>query len=155
MKTVFWAGFWTFLIDQVSKYYVVHVLDLINRQVIEVAPPYLTLRMAWNTGINFGLFSDGADWSRWFLIALALVICVAVVIWIRRERPRHIGLVSAGLLIGGALGNVVDRVIYGGVADFLNMSCCGFVNPYAFNVADIAIFVGAAGLILLPAEKGA
>ncbi|MDD9978204.1 MAG: signal peptidase II, partial [Boseongicola sp.] len=51
-------------------------------------------------------------------------------------------------VIGGALGNVIDRVIYGAVADFLNMSCCGFDNPWSFNVADIAIFVGAAGLIL-------
>jgi signal peptidase II len=56
--------------------------------------------------------------------------------------------VSAGLLIGGALGNVVDRVLYGAVADFLNMSCCGIDNPFAFNVADVAIFVGAIGLVL-------
>lgn len=155
MKTVFWAGFWTFLLDQVSKYLIVHSLDLISRGTIEVLPPLLTLRMAWNTGINFGLMSDGSYWSRWLLIALALVICAAVLVWIHRERPRHIGLVAAGLLIGGALGNVIDRIIYGAVADFLNMSCCGIDNPYAFNVADIAIFLGAAGLILLPAEKGA
>jgi signal peptidase II len=155
MKTVFWAGFWTFLIDQASKYVVVHGLDLINRGVIEVAPPLLTLRMAWNTGINFGLFSDGTDWARWLLIGLALVISASVLVWVQRERPRRAGLIAAGLLVGGALGNVVDRVIYGAVADFLNMSCCGIDNPYAFNVADIAIFAGAAGLILLPAEKGA
>ncbi len=155
MKTVFWAGFWTFLIDQASKYVVVHGLDLINRGVIEVAPPLLTLRMAWNTGINFGLFSDGTAWARWLLIGLALVISAFVLVWVQRERPRRAGLIAAGLLVGGALGNVVDRVIYGAVADFLNMSCCGIDNPYAFNVADIAIFAGAAGLILLPAEKGA
>lgn len=155
MKTVFWAGFWTFLIDQLSKYVVVHMLDLVNRGVIEVAPPLLTLRMAWNTGINFGLFSDGSGAARWFLIALALAICGAVLFWVHRERPRHIGLIAAGILVGGALGNVIDRIIYGAVADFLNMSCCGIDNPFAFNVADIAIFVGAAGLILLPAEKGA
>ena len=155
MKTVFWAGLWNFVIDQLSKYYVVHKLDLINLGEIEVLPPLLTFRMAWNTGINFGLFSDGSDLSRWILIALALVICALVLFWIHRERPRHIGLVAAGLLIGGALGNVIDRVIYGAVADFLNMSCCGLYNPFAFNVADIAIFIGAAGLILLPAEKGA
>ncbi|WP_375174312.1 signal peptidase II [Pseudooceanicola sp.] len=155
MKIVFWAGFWTFLIDQLSKYWIVHGLDLINRGVIEVAPPFLTLRMAWNTGINFGLFSDGTSDSRWLLIGLALVISVAVLIWVHRERPHRGGLIAAGLLVGGALGNVVDRVIYGAVADFLNMSCCGIDNPFAFNVADVAIFVGAAGLILLPAEKGA
>ncbi|MCC5973356.1 MAG: signal peptidase II, partial [Rubellimicrobium sp.] len=56
--------------------------------------------------------------------------------------------VSAGLLVGGALGNVVDRLLYGAVADFLNMSCCGISNPYAFNVADIAVFAGAIGLVI-------
>ena len=64
----------------------------------------------------------------------------------RREPPGRLGHISAGLLIGGALGNAFDRVVYGAVADFLNMSCCGFDNPYAFNVADIAIFAGAIGL---------
>ena len=57
------------------------------------------------------------------------------------------------MLIGGALGNVIDRIVYGAVADFLNMSCCGFDNPFAFNVADIAIFIGAFGLILFTGEK--
>jgi signal peptidase II len=65
----------------------------------------------------------------------------------RREPHGPRAEVSAGLLIGGALGNVVDRVLYGAVADFLNMSCCGIENPYTFNVADIAIFAGAIGLI--------
>ena len=60
---------------------------------------------------------------------------------------------SAGVLIGGALGNVVDRVAYGAVADFLNMSCCGIDNPFSFNVADIAIFVGAVGLILFTGKN--
>ena len=54
---------------------------------------------------------------------------------------------SGGLLVGGAIGNAVDRVLYGAVADFLNMSCCGIRNPYAFNVADISIFIGAIGLV--------
>jgi signal peptidase II len=53
------------------------------------------------------------------------------------------------MVIGGAIGNVFDRLLYGAVADFLNMSCCGFENPYSFNVADISIFIGAVGLILL------
>ena len=155
MRTVFWAAFWTFVIDQVTKYVVVQGLDLASVGQIDVLPPVLTFRMAWNTGINFGLFSDGSDASRWILIGIALVVSAAVLVWIQYEKPRRIGLIAAGLLVGGALGNVIDRLIYGAVADFLNMSCCGIDNPYAFNVADIAIFVGAAGLILLPAEKGA
>ncbi|GGE43592.1 lipoprotein signal peptidase [Primorskyibacter flagellatus] len=154
MRTVFWAALATFLLDQISKYAVVHGLNLIERQEIAVAPPLLTLRMAWNTGINFGLFSDGSG-SRWLLIFVALAVSAGVLIWVRRERPRRAGLIAAGLLVGGALGNVVDRVIYGAVADFLNMSCCGIDNPYAFNVADIAIFIGAVALVLTPAEKGA
>jgi signal peptidase II len=64
-------------------------------------------------------------------------------------------LIFAGLLIGGALGNVVDRLLYGAVADFLNMSCCGFTNPYAFNVADISVFFGAIGLALFSGGKNA
>ena len=153
MRIVFWAGFWTFLLDQATKYLVVHWMGLAEKGMIDVFPPYLQLRMAWNTGVNFGLFAQETSIARWFLIGLALVISAGVLIWVSKERPRRAGLIAAGLLVGGALGNVVDRVLYGAVADFLNMSCCGFVNPYAFNVADIAIFAGAAALIRLPAEK--
>ncbi len=155
MRIVYWTALVAFVIDQISKFAIVHGLNLIERGVIEVAPPFLTLRMAWNTGINFGLFSDGTNLSRWILIAIALVISVGVLYWVHRENPRRAGLLAAGLLVGGALGNVVDRVLYGAVADFLNMSCCGISNPFAFNVADIAIFIGAATLVLIPAEKGA
>jgi signal peptidase II len=143
-----------FVVDQILKWFVVHWLDLISRGVIEVVPPYLVLRMAWNTGINFGILSGGADWMRWVLIAVALAISAWVIIWVRREGGRPIAMFSAGLLVGGALGNVVDRVVYGAVADFLNMSCCGFENPYAFNVADISIFAGAVGLILFAGGEG-
>jgi signal peptidase II len=153
MRLVFWAGFWTFLLDQASKYLVVHMLDLRTLGELDVIPPLLNLRMAWNTGINFGLFSGNADAVRWVLIALALVISVSVVWWVFRDPPNKKGMIAAGLLIGGALGNVVDRFLYGAVADFLNMSCCGFENPYAFNVADIAIFIGAFGLILWGGSK--
>ena len=155
MRIVYWTALAAFVIDQLSKFVIVHGLNLIERGVIEVAPPFLTLRMAWNTGINFGLFSDGANASRGILIGIALVISAGVLYWAHREKPRRAGLVAAGLLIGGALGNVIDRILYGAVADFLNMSCCGINNPFAFNVADIAIFVGAATLVLIPAEKGA
>ena len=61
--------------------------------------------------------------------------------------------VAGGLLVGGALGNVIDRITWGAVADFLNMSCCGIDNPYAFNIADISIFAGALGLILVSGGK--
>jgi signal peptidase II len=134
----------TFVIDQALKWFVVQYLDLITRGIITVYPPFLELRMAWNTGINFGLFNT----NRWLLIAIALAITAWVLVWVWREGGGRMAMVSAGLLVGGALGNVIDRIWYGAVADFLNMSCCGIENPYAFNVADIAIFAGAIGLIL-------
>ena len=141
-----------FVIDQIIKIWVVQIMSLKTVGTILVAPPYLTLRMAWNEGINFGLFAGAGDMMRWVLIALALAISAWIVIWMRRDRPGRWVQISAGLVIGGAIGNIVDRVIYGAVADFLNMSCCGFENPWSFNVADIAIFVGAFGLILLAGD---
>lgn len=138
----------TFAIDQVTKLAVVQWLDLVSRGVIEVVPPFLVFRMAWNQGVNFGLFAHDADIVRWVLVVVSLVISAWVWVWVRKENPRRWAQISAGLLIGGALGNVIDRVVYGAVADFLNMSCCGIDNPYAFNVADIAIFAGAIGLVI-------
>ncbi len=131
--------------DQMTKLIVVHALDLKTRGGMLIWDPFVNFRMAWNTGINFGI--QLAD--KWVLIALALAICAWVIWWMNRDRPRRIVQISAGLVIGGAIGNVIDRLVYGAMADFLNMSCCGFENPYSFNVADISIFVGALGLILL------
>ncbi len=153
MRLTFWTGFWVFLIDQITKYLVVHVMNLRALGAIDILPPYLNLRMAWNRGINFGLFSDDGAATRWVLIAIALGISGFVIYWVQKERMTRWGYLSAGLLLGGALGNVIDRVLYGAVADFLNMSCCGFTNPYAFNVADISIFVGALGLVFFAEEK--
>lgn len=144
-----------FMIDQLTKWWVVHVMELARVGAIDVFPPYLNFRMAWNSGINFGLFSGNADWTRWVLISVALGIVLFVLVWMRREPPGRTGLIFAGLLIGGALGNVVDRLLYGAVADFLNMSCCGINNPYAFNVADISVFIGAIGLAIFSGGKKA
>ena len=150
MRLTLWTAFWVFLLDQVTKYIVVHWLDLMTRQYIDVWSPYIVFRMAWNRGVNFGLFAD-LD-MRWALIALALVISGLVLYWIRRDGGSKWTFLSAGLLVGGAIGNVIDRVLYGAVADFLNMSCCGIENPYAFNVADIAVFVGAVGLVIFTGD---
>ena len=138
----------TLILDQVSKLGVIHGLDLPHRGEIDLIDPLFNLRWAENRGVNFGLFSHDAEAVRWVLIALALGISAWVVRWAIREPFGRWGQISAGLLVGGALGNVVDRIAYGYVADFLNMSCCGIENPYAFNVADIAIFAGAIGLVL-------
>ena len=153
MRLVFWTAFWVFLLDQASKDVVVHLLDLRMLGRIDVLPPYLNLRMAWNYGINFGLLAGDNPLTRWVLVAVALAISAAVLWWVAQEGAGRWHRIAAGLLVGGALGNVVDRLVYGAVADFLNMSCCGMSNPYAFNLADIAVFAGAFGLVLLPAEK--
>ena len=148
MRLLFITAAVTFVADQILKVVVVHMLNLRSVGAIDVLPPFLNFRMAWNRGINFGLFGSHSEATRWVLIAVALGITVWVLVWLWRERPGRWGMIAGGLLVGGALGNVVDRILYGAVADFLNMSCCGIENPFAFNVADIAIFAGALGLVL-------
>jgi len=153
MRTVFWVGFWTFLADQASKYLVVHWLNLRELHEIVALPGLFNLRMAWNYGVNFGLFAEDSDLTRWVLVAVALIISGAVLWWTHHEDTGWPANVSAGLLVGGALGNVVDRLLYGAVADFLNVTCCGFNNPYSFNIADIAVFAGAAGMVVFTGAK--
>ncbi|WP_187428241.1 Lipoprotein signal peptidase [Roseobacter fucihabitans] len=149
MRVLGLAALVAFLIDQISKYLVIHVMELWRIRSIDVLPPVLNFRYGENRGINFGLFSDGSDASRWILIALAVVICVAIVIWSRRHPLGNWALIGAGFLVGGALGNVLDRLVYGYVLDFLNMSCCGINNPFVFNLADVFIFAGAIALVFL------
>jgi len=142
----------TFGLDQLSKLAVVHGMNLLERGEIDVFPPYLVFRMARNYGINFGLLSNESDLVRWALISVALAISAWIVWWIRTERGNWKAELAGGLLVGGALGNVIDRMYYGWVADFLNMSCCGIENPYVFNVADVAIFAGAIGLVFFAGD---
>ena len=136
----------TFLADQLSKIYVVQYLNLKEKLSIDVINPILNFRMAWNRGINFGLFSSGGFVPRILLVSLSICICVGLLWWVRNSKDNIRGFFVA-LIIGGALGNAMDRIIFGAVADFLNMSCCGLRNPFSFNVADIAIFVGAFALL--------
>lgn len=154
VSLLFWSGFWAFLLDQASKYLVVHWLGLVRLREIDVLPPFLNFRYGENRGINFGLLDSGSDLARWVLIGFSLAVCIAVFTWALRQRAGRWMLVSAGLLIGGALGNVVDRLLYGYVLDFLNMSCCGINNPFVFNIGDVFIFAGAAGLILFEGRSG-
>lgn len=151
MAIVFWSAMAAFLVDQVSKYLVVHVMQLWRVLAIDVLPPVLNFRYGENHGINFGIGGEGVNAGVW--IGLALVVCAWIVWWARRSGLTRAGLVCAGLVIGGALGNVIDRLIYGYVLDFLNMSCCGINNPFSFNVADIFIFLGAVGLVFLTPDR--
>ncbi len=157
MKALWITAAATLVADQVSKAWVVQGLDLKTVGRIEVLPRFIEFRMAWNRGVNFGLGASGSELMRWGLVALAVAISVWVVWWVRHERLATRAQFFAGLLVGGALGNVVDRLLYGAVADFLNVTCCGIANPWSFNIADICVFVGAIGLALFtgptPAQK--
>ena len=129
-----------FAIDRLSKWWIVDVLDLRNAYALEVWPPFLNLRMAWNQGINFGIPLGGPL----ILVGLSVVISVGLTWWVLRRNSRALAW-GAGFVVGGALGNAFDRLWYAeqAVADFINNSCCGFDNPFSYNVADIAIFAGA------------
>lgn len=136
-----------FALDRLSKVWIVDWLDLKNLLSLDVVPPFLNLRMAWNTGINFGIGGGGPDETRWVLIGLSVVISAALLWWVLRRKDRALAY-GAGVVIGGALSNAWDRAEWGAVADFLNMSCCGIQNPFSFNIADIAIFLGAVWIAL-------
>ena len=151
-KFLLWTTALTFALDQITKIIVVFWMELISKGQINIWPGFIHFHMAWNTGINFGLFADQGELMRWLLIAVALVVCGFVGYWMRREQ-KPIALIAAGLVIGGALGNSLDRILYGSVADFLNVTCCGIRNPYAFNLADIAIFVGLFGLVIFSTDQ--
>ena len=142
-----------FVIDQISKYVVIHIMELARIRSIDVFPPYLNFRYGENRGINFGLFSGGSETSRWILITLGVVICMAVTLWLRRSGQPRLAMISGGLLVGGALSNVLDRLMYGYVLDLLNNGLPGWNNPFVYNIADLFIFAGAIGLILFSHDK--
>ncbi|WP_111429011.1 signal peptidase II [Rhodobacteraceae bacterium DSL-40] len=142
-----------FLADRITKYWVVEALDLRHRLFIPVLDPWLNFTMAWNEGINFGLLDMGGA-GRWVLIVLALAITIGLAVWVR-HRSGWGTAAGVGAIMGGAIGNVWDRLQYGAVADFLNTSCCGIHNPFAFNVADAGIFVGAVLIAIFARDKKA
>ncbi len=146
------SAIFAFGIDQLSKWLIVFQLDLINRLYMDVWPGFITFIMGWNYGVNFGILASDSPITRWILIAVAVIICAILIRWVRNDRS-ILNQILAGLVVGGALGNVIDRILYGAVADFLNVTCCGIRNPFSFNIADIAVFVGAIGLVIFSSEK--
>ena len=131
--------------DQASKYWVLAVYDLPSRFSVPVAGPF-SLTMVWNKGVSFGLFRADQELTRWLLTAFAIgVSCVLA--WWARQAPRATLAIGFGLVMGGALGNVIDRIRFGAVADFLDFQRLGFF-PWVFNVADAAITVGVVFLLL-------
>ena len=135
----------TVILDQLSKYWILDIVDLRHHSPIEVLP-FFQLTMVWNAGVSFGMLRADSPAGRWLLVAFALAIVTALVVWARRI-SRPILALAVGLMLGGALGNnLIDRVRFGAVADFLDFHALYF--PWVFNVADSAISVGVALLLL-------
>ena len=137
-------AFLIILLDQATKWWVLS--DIMNPpRVIEVLP-FANLVLVWNRGVSFGLFNTGSDHGPWILSALAVAICIVLVVWLFRGPTRAVGW-GIGLILGGAIGNVIDRLMHGAVVDFVDLHAGGAHWP-AFNVADSAITLGAGLLIL-------
>jgi len=146
MQRIFIYSFLFFTIDQLSKWLVVFYLQLSTKLTIDLNNQFLNFHMAWNKGINFGLFESESLTQVYFLFLVSVLISIALFLWVRKTKNFAIQLSSA-LVIGGAVGNAIDRLLYGSVADFINLTCCGVRNPFSFNLADVFIFIGIIGLI--------
>ncbi len=131
--------------DQGSKYWILHVLDLPDlRQVVLL--PVLSLTFVQNHGVTFGLLNGLGSWSHFALAGVALLVVAALCVWLRRAENALVA-VSIGAIAGGAVGNVIDRLRYGWVVDFIHAHI-GDWSWYVFNVADAAIVCGVAALIV-------
>ena len=148
MRIYYLIAIFILIIDQATKFWILYVLQLEKLRSFDVFSPYLTFQFAWNKGINFGLFSSNEAFVKWVLIFITLLICFFITLYTFKVLTTNFERTMAGFVLGGAAGNVFDRFFHGAVVDFLNMSCCGWRNPFSFNVADIAIFAGAFGLLL-------
>ena len=136
------------LLDQASKLLLLFGFDFIHLGAGEAVPvlPFFNLVMVWNPGISYGLFPASGLWGTIALICLSVVAVAVLGYWLWRttSRPLAIGL---GLVIGGAIGNnLIDRVVYGRVADFFHFHAFGY-GWYVFNIADVAITFGAIALM--------
>tara|TARA_B110000285_G_scaffold164760_1_gene184027 strand:- start:684 stop:1145 length:462 start_codon:yes stop_codon:yes gene_type:complete len=133
--------------DQVSKWLMVSWLSLYETVVVM---PYFNLTMAHNEGAAFSFLSEAGGWQRWLFIGLALVISIVLLVWLAKLKPTEkLEAISLSLILGGAIGNVIDRISYGYVIDFIDLYI-GHNHWPVFNIADSAICIGA---ILLVADS--
>ncbi|MCI5048171.1 MAG: signal peptidase II [Aquisalinus sp.] len=139
------------IIDQISKHIVLYASPLGGEYCSPTTPEFcgrielsgiFDLTMVWNRGVSFGLFAGGMT-SRVIFSTLSIVVAFGLLIWLTNLR-RRVAAIGVGLIIGGALGNAYDRIVYGAVVDFLDFS--GLYFPYVFNIADASINIGVACL---------
>ena len=142
------AALVTMAADQASKLWLLFVFDLPAKGQVHLTP-FLDLVMVWNTGISYGLFPQEGTVGQWVLFAVKLAAVILLLGWLYRAGTRLTAL-GLGLIVGGALGNAVDRVAYGAVADFVlfYLATATFrFNWYVFNLADVGIVAGVAGVL--------
>ena len=132
------------LVDQAHKLWMLNVYDIVSRQPVRVLP-FFDLVMAWNKGVSYSLFEADSDLELYALLAVTAAATLFLVVWLWRAHTRLSGL-ALGLIIGGAIGNGIDRMAYGAVADFFHFHV-GTFSWYVFNLADIGIVAGV-GLLL-------
>ena len=138
------SAFLMLLVDQAHKLWMLNVYDIISRQPVRILP-FFDLVMAWNKGVSYSLFEADSDLERYVLLAVTTAATLFLVVWLWRAQTRLSGL-ALGLIIGGAIGNGIDRMAYGAVADFFHFHV-GTFSWYVFNLADIGIVAGV-GLLL-------
>ncbi|MHB9879631.1 signal peptidase II [Pacificimonas sp. ICDLI1SI03] len=144
-RTAYVVAFIVFIADQLSKWWIVERLQLESLGSIPLLP-FLNFTWVENVGIAMGLMQAGSDLGRWLLVALTGGIAIAIVWWINSERDRT-DLIAMALILGGAIGNIIDRVRLGYVIDFVHFYV-GEWSFYVFNVADAAITIGVVLLLL-------
>ncbi len=135
-------------LDQASKLWLLFVFDLAHRGAVKVTP-FFDLVLAWNVGISFGWFQNDSQVAQIILMLVKAVAVIVLAIWMARSRTL-IATVALGLIIGGAVGNAIDRFAYGAVVDFALFHVqigANTFNWYVFNLADVAIVAGVAALL--------
>ncbi|MGH6991771.1 MAG: signal peptidase II, partial [Caulobacteraceae bacterium] len=130
--------------DQIVKHWLTSSFHLAWRGVVEVWGPF-QLHLVWNRGVSFGLFGSDAGWTRWALVAFSAAVAIGLGVWARRTH-RLSTAIAVGLLMGGAIGNLIDRLRNGAVMDFIDATRIYF--PWVFNIADSAITVGIIVLLI-------
>jgi signal peptidase II len=132
--------------DQASKAWILYVLDLPDLVSVKLLP-VLDLTMVWNRGVTFGLLNGLGAIGPMILTVVAAVVVVALLLWLRKAETVMVAI-ALGAIAGGAVGNVIDRLRFGAVVDFLHAHAFGLSFPYVFNVADSAIVCGVGALLL-------